>query len=241
MSEESNVEKALSKYESKPLVRAVVQTFTVPAGPIPLPIGALVDNLLTGSRNRLRDRNLGVFIEELGKQSTTITPELLERDGFVHAIVVTIDAAARASRTEKVQLFARMLAYYGYINVNSNDDNYEQMLRILDDMTLREYQVLLILRALEDRHPLLSDDETPAQRTARFWDDFVHRIGQKGIAEEELLGFFARLSRTGFYESYSGQFWDTGRGEGQTTAAFDRFLAAVNRHQKEHPIDYAKR
>jgi len=102
MSEESNVEKALSKYESKPLVRAVIQAFSIPAGPIPLPIGAFIDNFLTGSRNRLRDRNLGVFVEELGKQSTTITRGRLEHDdGLVHAIVITIDASARAHRTGK--------------------------------------------------------------------------------------------------------------------------------------------
>lgn len=141
---------------------------------------------------------------------------------------------------EKVRLFARMLAYYDHININSDDDDYEQMLRILDDMTLREYQVLLILRALENRHPPLSDSENPAQHTTRFWNAFVHRVSQKGIAEEKQLGFFARLGRTGFYESYAGRFWDTGRGEGQTTAAFSRFLVAVSRHQKEHPPDRDK-
>lgn len=235
MSQPSGIDDVISRNTGNAAVRAVMQAFTLQVGPVPVPVGALLDNLMSGRRDRLRERNLSAFIEEIGKRHSTITPERLDNDnGLVYAIVTTVDAASRVRRIEKARLFGVMLANYDAINVGSDADEYEQMQHVLDDISLREYQALLILRALENRHPY-TDGLNVAQHTGQFWNEYTHRLVQKGISKEELLGFFGRLARTGLFETYAGRFLDVGGGEGQTSVMFDKFLAALSRHRKEHP------
>ena len=46
-------------------------------------------------------------------------------------------------------MFARMLANYDRIVAMGTEDDYEEMLRVLDDMSVREYQILLYCATLK--------------------------------------------------------------------------------------------
>lgn len=239
----SEEERNLNLYEGNPLVHAIAQVVAVPIGPVPLPIGAFVDNILLRRRDQLARQRMREFLEELSRQSTTITPDRLEQDeGLVHAIVVTAQAAARARRTEKIHMFARMLANYDRIVTMGTEDDYEDMLRVLDDMSVREYQILLLLRSFEERAeegPSAETDVTDAEstmllRASDFWKDFRVAVERTGVSQHEIRGVLARLRRTGMYDTFVGHYGDDGE-KSRTTPLLDRFLAAVERHEVQHP------
>jgi hypothetical protein len=240
----SSEERYLERYAGTPVVRAIAQAVAVPVGPVPLPVGAFVDNFLLRRRDQLAQQRMREFLEELSKQSTTITPDRLEReDGLVHAIVVTVQAVARARRTEKIHMFAHMLANYDRVVAMGTEDDYEEMLRLLDDLSVREYQILLLLRDFEERakeEPLAEADAIDPEdamflRASEFWGDFRIAVERTGVPRHQVRGMLARLRRTGMYDSFMVERFGNDGEKGRTTPLFDRFLAAVERHEVQHP------
>jgi hypothetical protein len=240
----SSEERYLERYAGTPVVRAIAQAVAVPVGPVPLPVGVFVDNFLLRRRDQLAQRRMREFLAELSRQSTTITPDRLEQeDGLVHAIIVTVQAVTRARRTEKIHMFARMLANYDRIVAMGTEDDYEEMLRLLDDLSVREYQILLLLRNFEERakeEPLAEADATDPEdamylRASEFWEDFRIAVERTGVPQHEIRGVLARLRRTGMYDSFVVERYGVDGEKSRTTPLFDRFLAAVERHEVQHP------
>jgi len=139
---------------------------------------------------------------------------------FCHATLITVAAAARAGRTEKVHLFARLLSNYDRFVSGSIEDDYEEMLRVLDDMSLREYHILLLLRGYEMQ---FAQEIAEAQRqqgipvnvrrwAGGHWEDFVYRLPQLGVPEDEIPSMLVRLRRTGLYDTMQSRESDNNSG-----------------------------
>jgi hypothetical protein len=139
-------------------------------------------------------------------------------------------------------MFARMLANYDRIVAMGTEDDYEEMLRVLDDMSVREFQLLLLLRDFEERakkDQLADADTTDAegamlQQASNFWEDFRAAVVRTGVPMDEVRGMLARLRRTGMYETFAGRAGNDGE-KSHTTALLDCLLVAVARHEDRHP------
>jgi hypothetical protein len=139
-------------------------------------------------------------------------------------------------------MFARMLANYDRIVAMGTEDDYEDLLRVLDDMSVREYQILLLLRDFEERakaEPVTETDTTNPDgamllRASKFWEDFRVTVERTGVSQHEIRGSLARLRRTGMYDTFAGHWGDDGE-KSRTTPLLDRFLAAVERHESQYP------
>jgi hypothetical protein len=227
--------KALDVYRRNSVRRALIQAVPI--------AGAAADNFLLLKHDEMQRERISEFIAELDRQECDITHEKLERVDFCHATLVTVVAAARANRTEKVHLFARLLSNYDRLVSGSIEDDYEEMLRILDDISLREYHLLVILRnyekmfvqEMEQMHPN-GIPGGPRRWAGGHWDDFAWKdMKRLGVPEVEIAGVLVRLRRTGLYETMQGQ-ESSSNFHGRTTPLFDHFQRAVERLEREHPV-----
>lgn len=108
-------------------------------------------------------------------------------------------------------------------------DTYEEFLAVLDDLAPREAKALVMLRDLEQQHPLgEKDSDSELGRAMRFWAEFQRRCREElGLSDDQLPGFLARLNRTGLYRTIVGAYLDYEGDMGCTTGYFDAFIAAL--------------
>lgn len=201
------------RYERNPVVRALVQL---------IPYGAVFDVALTTIISNIREDRARTFFDELAKRDFPLTEEEIQSEDFLHAFFATSKAALNTRRREKIRLFARLLHNYGSNPTES--DEFEEHLSILDDLSYREFQVLLLLKQFEDANPQ-RQDENEIARTNRFWQNFQSEVAKKlEIPTQEINGVLARLNRTGLYETFTGAVWGYKGHRGGLTSNFYRFI-----------------
>ena len=85
-------------------------------------------------------------------------------------------------------------------DVLGEDDDYEEILAVLDSMSLREIRSLTLIEDTELTNPK-RDDENDLTWARRHAPRIHGRLtGELGIAESETSSFVQRLSRTGLVE-----------------------------------------
>ena len=126
-------------------------------------------------------------------------------------------------RREKIKLFARLLTNASREG-KVGSDKYEEFLSILDDLSVRELQILLLLKQLEDSSSSEANGNT-LKRANELWDSFEKSIkNQHGIGSDELNAMLGRLNRTGLYETIVGAYYDYEGDRGRLTSTFDEFV-----------------
>lgn len=145
-------------------------------------------------------------------------------------------AAVRGSFFDhRANLRDRFLAFFGPVFAPGMVFNYsETALGMLDDLSLREFNLLIKLEEYEQQHPR-KEDENELQRARRFWDDFVVDVEQNlNIPREELEAMLARLIRSGCYEPFVGAYFDYTGGMGKLTPLYYRLKELVGNKLDEH-------
>jgi hypothetical protein len=233
MSEVTALEKIADAYEGKPIIRALIQ---VAISPIPYGIGSAIDAGLTARIEHMREERLRTFFQELGSGSRELTDDLIHEDDFLHAYFSTLKAATNTQKKEKIRLFARLLleaARKRRIDI----DVYSEFLSILEDLSVRELHILLILKRFEDSHPYATkatgELENDLQRASRFWDAFEEAIRTEcRIDPDTLRAVLNRLNRTGLYESFTWAIGYSG-GQGILTPLFEEFINWIGANEAE--------
>lgn len=220
-------------YEHNALVRAGLK-FTGPAG-------AAIDTILLARLHSIHEKQRQEFFERL--PSVELTEEMMNNDEFIHAFMATAEAVSKTRNSEKIHRFAKIFTYY-YLQpgkksttVEENDD-YEEILAVLDDLSEREYMVLIALHLLESSSNLSASNKlNPLQTANVFWDQFLDEVERNLlIPKDEIPGVLARLNRTGLYKTFTGGFFDYTGDQGCLTPNFKKFIAALNAKDGEyHP------
>ena len=192
------------QYEEKPGVRALVK-YVKPL--VPYGIGSAIDAALTAAIENIREKQLSSFFDELaGRLRQRLTPELIQNRGFLHAYYATLRASINTRREEKIRLFARLLVSPAQLTELSSE-TYEEFLQVLDDLSVRELQILLTLDEFERAIPFrpasgltgtpITENEWPTRRS--FLDGV--RIGDRNTMQdqpEQLEAFLTRQRGQGF-------------------------------------------
>ena len=140
-----------------------------------------------------RNREI-VFFDELAK-GADVSEEVIKSNEFVHRCLITVEAAARTHRKEKIEMFARLLrgsAAEDYSNDSANEA-YEKSLRALDALTLQDFA---LLTHFEDK------TATNSQRFECEPED-VNILGER-ISGPEVADHLSRISSTGLLRSLPG-------------------------------------
>jgi hypothetical protein len=200
--------------------------------------GGAADTVLTFSITRLRKERLQAYFEEIASRmdrdtAVRLAEELPGNEDLIHVYFITTRAALDTRRRAKIRLFARLFANYVKGESVATGDAYEEMLAVLDDLSYREFQVLLILHRFETETPLEEQPDTAPvvtklHRATRFWDDFVQAVeSEAGIPSNAIPGALERLTRTGLYQTNRALVAGYPGEKGNLTPNFATFLKAL--------------
>ncbi|BBE50282.1 hypothetical protein OYT1_ch0715 [Ferriphaselus amnicola] len=208
-------ENLAQRYERQAVLRALVQL-------IPFNMGSAIDTAVLTRLQTVRAERAREFFDELAKNESRLTPELLESNEFLHCFYTTSEAALRTSQFEKIRMFARLLSESMQQGMFSDIDEYEELLGILIDLSNRELTVLILVNRYETAYPKI-DGENELQRANRYWDSLVLELSRTlSVPSEEVDSILLRLNRSGCYETFTGTYWDYTGGKGKTTPLYRR-------------------
>ena len=213
----SMMDNLVRRYEGNPVIRGLVQLF---------PYGSAIEGALLTTIQNIRHDRLKTFFDELAGGNIEITPELIESEDFLHAYYATVKATLNTRRREKIKMFANLLKTSFHLGLLQDIDEYEEFLRLLDEMSFRELSVLLKLYKYENRRtePALESDR---ERADSYWDDFVAELVQElGIKDNEVSYYLQRLERTGCYEKFEAP-WGNDKKSGHLTTTFYRLKEMI--------------
>lgn len=217
------IERILSGYEENPFWRAAAQLLNLYG----LPIGGVADSFLVTLFNNMKADRLRTFLEELDRQHLPLSQEQIRNEDFLHIFFITTRVVLQTKQTEKIKLFARLLAVGTTSLTTESVNQYEEYLDILDDLSAREFQVLLTLYRFETETNL-QPRENELQRATRFWNDFAQGVERDiRIPRSQLSGFLTRLSRTGLYEPFLGSYIGYSGDKGRLTPNFREFIRVI--------------
>ena len=194
MAELTPIRQLAEQYNDNPVVKALVQLIT--------PYIDALDTLLMTHLQSFRDKRIITFFDELATLDIELNPELLVSEDFLHCCFATLKAAINTYQQEKIRKYANLLGTYTMSGNFADVDEFEEYLKILEELSLKEINILEILETHEAKHPLREDEnENEGQRVNRFWASFTQTlINELEIPREEIDARLMRLTRTGCYE-----------------------------------------
>ena len=220
------IEQLGNRYQTSPLIRSIIQV-------IPLGIGSAVDVALDTKIENIRHDRAREFFDELEKGTVQLTQEMIESEDFLHCYFSTFKAALNSHRREKICYFARLLTSSITLSKIPTIDEYEEYLSILDDLSFRELEILIVLSRYEKEY-FLQGDKNPLQRANRFWEQFSLEVCSKfSISDGELDGMLARLNRTGLYKTIIGTYVGYNGGRGELTPIYAKLEKMIRAEENE--------
>jgi hypothetical protein len=212
------VRDTIEAYQRSPVLRMLVKS---------IPILSVAETGILGTYLWFQNRRLQTFADEFTTLGLNITEADAKRKEFFDAYTSTAQHVLAESREAKIRLFAGLFGEFVRGGCTASIDCYEEHLQLLDEISEREFKLLLILQRIEARHPL-QPTENRLQRTGHFWAEFtIDAQKELGIDAEGLAAMLGRLARTGMYQEITGGYFDYGGGRGYLTVAFAEFLGAL--------------
>ena len=210
----SKLQPLLEKYEKKRVIRGLIQL-------VPFGIGGLIDVVLTKTLENIQKERTAAFFDELAKGDAVVDENLLKSEDFLHAFFATTKYALNSRRREKIKMFARLLKSSLTENDLSNIDEYEDFLKILNELSYRE---LLALKILDEYSSTpRKEEQNDLQWTSQFWEELERRIAKElNIPANQVVDFMNRIARTGCYEVFTGGYFDYTGGKGKLTPTYQR-------------------
>lgn len=191
----------MEMYSKNPTVRGIVEV--AKAIPIAGGLVSIFDATAVAAVERYREAQLAIFLDELSNNGLDPNAPIPEGKQFdiIRAVLITSEAVVRSHREEKARAFARLLTAGIQEPARiSLSEEYEDYLRILDDISWREMQMMALLAEFE--LPFRNVDGTlDAQDIRNYWAEFLLALSVRiNIPAAESSGLITRLSRTGLYE-----------------------------------------
>lgn len=193
-----------------------------------LPGGGSLDILITERLSEIQQERLDILVKKINQGQLKLDSKEVQSEKFIHAFVKTARAATNSYKREKIDLFAQVFIY-GYNNHQFEEmDVYEEVLSIVEDMTLREFK---ILAALEKYSCTItkSINENDLLWTQKFWPNFVDAVEKElHINEAYLQAVLKRIERTGLYKEIVGTYLGYTGGKGTLTPLYTQVKSYLN-------------
>ena len=202
----------VKRYEKNVVLRTLVSL---------IPKASSVELAVLLRWNKIREMRLREFFDELAKTNLVDRPDLLDCDDFLHRFFSKLQFALNTRQKEKIQMFARLLDTSNVPNGElSNSDEFEDFVKIFDELSFRELRAVAILDQYSDAPR--SDSQNDLAWTSTFWEAFCQQLSSElPIPIEETSEYMSRIARTACYQEYVG-FWDLVPGIGKLTPTYVR-------------------
>lgn len=210
----NNLQPLFEKYKGNRVIRGLIQL-------TPLGIGGAFDVVLIETLEKIRKERAFAFYDELAAGNIVVDDCLLRSEDFLHCYFSTAKYALNSRRREKFKMFARLLKSSLTEEGPKSVDEYEDFLKVLDELSYRELLALSILDEYSSRPR--GRDQNDCQWTDTFWNEFKKRLPQElSMPADEVADFMDRISRTGCYEMFKGGYFDYEGGKGKLTPIYHR-------------------
>jgi hypothetical protein len=206
-------------YADNPLMRALVAL----AGLIP--VASVVDAAVVAQWEKAKKERFRILLDKLSQDEEHLTEELIQQEDFIYAFISVARSSILTRQREKIRLFAQLLTN-ACRRKKLDSDEFEENLKILDELSLRELKLLLLFKKHEDRLSERAQKQTGDHRRSQ-WDALANDAeSELGISREHLSSTLSRLARTGLYEPLQGVTFASNDtlGSGNTTPKFIEFL-----------------
>ena len=219
MTNELNIVGSLScQYSDRPLLQALLQL---------VPGWSSADTLLQRRANEIKSERLKVFFHELSQGNQELTEELIQTEDFLHSYFCTLRAAINTRRREKIKIFAELLDSSLNVSFSVGPDEYEELLKVLDEISFREFKALKKLYESEKSNPI-QENQNQLQNAQQYWQNYKREVSAElGIPDESFNAFMAKIERTGLYTRITGNYLGYAGDIGRTTPLLRRLIDLI--------------
>ncbi len=184
----------LKLYDNK-YVRSLVQL--VPAG-----FGSAIDIYLKETIDKIQKERLETFFNQLENGQIELTDDVIKSEDFLHNYFSTIRIVLNTRRRKKIALIGNL--FNSAIRkgiINSPDESYEKYLKILDELSFFELEILKILKNLEDNKTTFKKGDnkwSKLETNQEIWKEFENIMADQFKIERDALDeSLIRIERTG--------------------------------------------
>lgn len=200
-----------TRYRNSPIARTIMQF--VPA------VGSAFDTYLTTTLDNLQKERLTIFLKRLERNEIMLTEETAKSHDVVHCILITLKAVSATHRKRKIEMFADLFSSYISKEVGLVIDDFEDYLKILDSLALREMMILLCIARYEEEVEF-SKASGDARILNEYWPKCMEEIEKTlHLQQDEIKALICRLTASGCFESYVGVY-DVAPPMGRLTPVF---------------------
>ena len=175
-----NVEKKFNNLTTKN-IRAVFRTI--------VPFGDVIDTYINEIVNNFIKQKQEIFLDEILKNDIELCTVDVNDVEFIMNFKKTLDAVNRLSNNDKIKYFANLLKN-GYMKKEKiSNDEYEEMLRLLNDLSYREINYIFFLYNFENKND---------KENKNYWYNFMLEFEKNfQINRYESFEIYKRIANTG--------------------------------------------
>ncbi len=222
------------RYSDLPIARALVQLIPYAGGSI--------DTLIAGRASMIRLRRIEHLFEELRKEMERLTEagldqEYLPSEEFDHLVMLAIEKAARTRQEEKIRYYARVLSRSVQSVWPDQPDVVEELLNTIAELSPTEFTVM---QAMWDEVQSHVRDEVIFQAgdgakagLGLDVDALAARLSQ--FKKAVVIGYVARLQRTGIVVADTQGYFDSMGGNFSITPLFEQLMRLLADRVGEPP------
>jgi len=194
MTDDYNIVGKLSEnYSDRPILKSLLSL---------VPYWGVADTLLQHRASEIKADRIKIFFDALANGSIELTDTLIETEDFIHCYMATISAVTNTRRREKIKLFAKLFSSALTFSDFGDTDEYEFLLSILDELTIKELAVLKAIERYEENYYVngqFDNEHRPHEGLLKKEVCLELGISEDNLGDDELKGIVIRLNRTGCY------------------------------------------
>ena len=180
-----------------------------------IPGWSSAETLIEHRAQELEKERLFTLLDSLADGSISLSEEIVSSEDFIHCFVRTASAVRLTRRKEKIELYANLLKSAVSPNHEGDVDDFDEIFGVLDEVSYREYQYLLLLRECK-------------KNESYGWQKFKEEMAARYNVTDDLFeGVTVRLERTGLMKAKSEGGYTEDKSEGRTTGLFERLLTMI--------------
>ncbi|WP_294324708.1 hypothetical protein [uncultured Chryseobacterium sp.] len=183
----------LSKEYNTPLVRTLIKLIPI--------VGSFLDLTISNEFEKAKIKRLRSFFSKLENGNLDLTDEIINNDQFLYCYFKTINSVIFTKRTEKIEYFSNLFKNAIIQSEIFISDEYEELLKILDELSYSEIDLLLRFKKMEDNQEVKEGSNTryeKLERNKKFFHDFGEEITKEtDFDRHDLDTIYIRIERTG--------------------------------------------
>lgn len=198
-------------------------------------VGGALDIMFSSKGQSYIITRIEGFIEELKAQvshleESKVNHEFLESEQGFDLIVKAFNSSARTRQREKIKLYAKILKGALTKGKEFEEDEAELYLKIVEELSIKELQVALLLYKLKEIDKRDPEDDNPNAKQDGMSTDssWIAKLYPQ-YNQDELISILVRLERTGLIKEKTGSFLGYSGGQYMINALFRRFINFIEK------------